>query len=79
MVSQFSIGEEVRIDIPDKTDPDFEEYHGRSGQVVNIFRDNLRMATERSSDGFLYTIRFDDGTTQSFREKDLRPTIGTDE
>jgi ribosomal protein L21E len=35
-VQRFDEGDRVRIDIPDETDPDFEAYHGETGEVVAV-------------------------------------------
>jgi len=35
-MNRFPRGDEVRIDIPDETDPDFDVYHDRRGEVVDV-------------------------------------------
>jgi hypothetical protein len=33
-------GTEVQVDIPDRADPDFEQYHRRCGTIIAIVEDN---------------------------------------
>ena len=40
-MSEFGQGDRVRIDIPDETDPDHEQYHGQHGTVIKIISDDL--------------------------------------
>lgn len=65
-------GDKVRVDIPDKTDPDFETYHDRHGEVVEIIEDDASNTTADVRDDVLYRVRFDDGSTMDFRWRDLR-------
>jgi hypothetical protein len=44
-MSEFHVGDRVRIDIPDETDPDHERYHGEHGQIVDILEDEAGMLT----------------------------------
>jgi len=39
-MQHFSKGDRVRIDIPDETDPDHEQYHGVHGHVVRVLTDD---------------------------------------
>jgi hypothetical protein len=34
----IEVGDRVRIDIPDETDPDYNRLHGRRGEIVVILR-----------------------------------------
>ena len=54
-------GTEVRIDIPDRTDPDFERYHRRCGTVVVTVEDDASEPTGDDCDDALYHVEFDDG------------------
>jgi len=38
MTKRFEVGDRVRIDIPDQTDPDFERLHGLMEQSSKSFR-----------------------------------------
>lgn len=66
-------GTEVRVDIPDKTDPDFERYHRRCGTIVATVKDDVSELTGDDRDNVLYRVEFDDGEQQDFRWRDLRP------
>jgi len=35
-MTDFSAGNAVRIDIPDETDPDHNQYHGDHGHIIDI-------------------------------------------
>jgi hypothetical protein len=65
-------GTEVRVDIPDKTDPDFERYHRRCGTIVAIVEDDASELTGDDRDDVLYRVEFNDGEQQDFRWRDLR-------
>lgn len=60
-------GTKVRVDIPDKDDPDFEQYHRRCGTIVTTVEDNAGELTRDERDNALYRVDFDDDTTQDFR------------
>lgn len=70
---RFDLGDRVRIDIPDTTDPDFDNFHGRTGNIVKIFTDDLAEETADTRDSRLFTVQFNDGSTKDFRWRDLRP------
>jgi hypothetical protein len=65
-------GTEVRVDIPDKADPDFERYHRRCGTIVAIVEDDAGELTGDDRDDVLYRVEFNDGEQQDFRWRDLR-------
>jgi hypothetical protein len=66
-------GAEVRVDVPDKNDPDFERYHRRCGTIVATVEDDVSELTGDDRDDVLYRVEFDDGERQDFRWRDLRP------
>jgi hypothetical protein len=66
-------GTEVRVDIPDATDPDFGRYHRRCGTIVVIVEDDASELTGDDRDSVLYRVEFNDGERQDFRWRDLRP------
>jgi len=68
------IGDRVRIDIPDKTDPDFE-YHGEYGEIVDIFKDDAGATTGDERDSDIYRVEVDSGDVVDLRWRDLRPSI----
>jgi ribosomal protein L21E len=37
---KFEVGNHVRIDIPDETNPDYSWFHGRHGEIVSILEDD---------------------------------------
>ena len=42
---RFEVGDRVRIDIPDKDDPDYERLHRKHGTIVEIFEDDAGQET----------------------------------
>lgn len=70
---RFADGDRVRIDIPDETDPDHNQFHGRAGTVVETTTDEANQQTGDERDAVVYTVEFDDGTVMTFRWRDLRP------
>ena len=74
-MKQLSEGNHVRIDIPDKADPDHQEYHGEHGQIVAVLSDDVDTLTADERDAQLYRVEFDSGETADFRWRDLRPPL----
>jgi len=72
-MNRFKPGDRVRIDIPDKTDPDHELYHGRHGEVVKLLEDDASEVTGDDRDSLIHRIRLDDGERVDLRWRDLRP------
>lgn len=72
-MQRFEIEDRVRIDIPDETDPDHERLHGTHGTVIRIFEDEAERETGDPRDSFIYSVELDDGSTEQFRWRDLRP------
>jgi ribosomal protein L21E len=73
MTNQFGKGAAIRIDIPDTSDPDFDRYHGRTGEIIKFLEDSAGMETGDSRDGTIYRVEFEDGEVADFRWRDLRP------
>lgn len=71
----FQEGDRVRIDLPDETGLDHEQYHGRHGTVRQLIDDAAGEFTGDERDSVIYRIGFDDGHTADFRWQDLRPPI----
>lgn len=69
----IEVGERIRVDIPDESDPDHDVYHGRHGTVVRMLGDDAAEETGDSRDSTLYRVEFEDGTHADFRWRDLRP------
>ena len=75
---RFEIGDRVRIDIPDQTDPDHDRLHGRRGRVVDILEDDAGQETSDQRDSHLFNVELEDGTVEDFRWGDLRPAPESD-
>ncbi|WP_345782514.1 hypothetical protein [Halostagnicola sp. A-GB9-2] len=70
----LDVGDEVRVDIPDKDDPDFERLHGRHGTVVEVLEDDAGFVTGDPRDSLLYRIELTKGDEAvDVRWRDLRP------
>lgn len=54
-------GTEVRVDIPDRADPDLDAYHRRCGTIVAVVEDDASELTGDDRDDVLYRVEFDDG------------------
>jgi len=71
-MAAFEIGDRVRVDIPDETDPDFE-WHGKHGIVVEVLEDDADELTGDAADGRIYRIDLENAETQlDLRQQDLR-------
>lgn len=77
IMRRFEKGDRVRVDIPDKSDPDYEQFHGHHGEVVEIIEDDAGLETGDVRDSHLFGIEFGDGTVHHFRWRDLRPVSGS--
>lgn len=72
---RFEKGDRVRVDIPDETDPDHDEFHGEHGTVIDVIEDTAGEATGDDRDSYLFRIELDSGATIDLRWRDLRPPI----
>lgn len=72
-MQRFEEGDRVRIDIPDETDPDFENFHGENGKVVEVIKDDAGVTTGDERDSLIFRVELDEGETADFRWRDLRP------
>ena len=70
---RFEVGDCVRVDIPNRDDPDFDHYHGRTGEVAEVIEDDAGETTGDERDSYLFAIEFENGETEHFRWRDLRP------
>lgn len=75
---EFEEGDYVRIDIPDKTDPDYDEYHDQYGIIQKILEDDADELTHDPRDVYLFRVEFEDGSTNDFRWRDIRPAQNPD-
>ena len=74
-MSQYDVGERVRIDIPDESDPDHEQYHGEHGQIADILEDEAGSLTGDELDSLIYQIQLDNGDNIDVRHRAIRPPI----
>lgn len=68
---QYEVGDLVRVDIPDESDPDFE-YHGEVGEVIEIIEDDAGLETGDERDSYIFAVEIESGVGH-FRWRDLRP------
>lgn len=68
----LQVGDRVRIDIPNKDDPDHDRLHGKHGTIVDKLEDDAGKETGDPRDSYLYVIELDD-TIEHLRWRDLRP------
>lgn len=72
---RFDQGDRVRIDIPDKNDPDHSDHHGAHGVVVAILQDDAGALTGDERDSTIYRVELESGEHHDFRQFDLRPPL----
>jgi len=70
---RFEVGDQVRVDIPDKSDPDHERLHRKRGTVVDILEDDAGQETGDSRDSHLFEVELEKGDSEHLRWRDLRP------
>jgi len=70
---RFKVGDKVRVDIPDETDPDYDRLHGRHGEIIAILKDDAGAVTGDTRDAALYRVQLSDGSETDVRWRDLRP------
>jgi hypothetical protein len=58
----FTTGDYIRVDIPDRDDPDFE-LHGEQGTVIAVFDDDAGSETGDIRDSQPYPVEIDDGAS----------------
>ena len=68
----YEVGDRVRIDIPDETDPDFT-YHRQHGTVAAVMEDSAAEVTGDERDGIIYRVRLESGEEIDVRWRDVRP------
>lgn len=73
-MKRFDVGDSVRIDIPDETDPDFEHLHACEGTVVEIIEDDAGVDTGDERDNVIYRVVLAGREERvDVRWRDLRP------
>ncbi|MCL9814407.1 hypothetical protein AArcSt11_12170 [Natranaeroarchaeum aerophilus] len=50
------------MDVPDKTYPDYERFHGRCREVIEVLEDAASDLTGDERNDVLYRVKFDDET-----------------
>ncbi len=65
-------GDRVRVDIPDRDNPDFH-FHREHGTVVDVLEDEAGSATGDNRDSKIYRVEVESGGVMDFRWRDLRP------
>lgn len=70
-------GDQVRIDIPDESDPDFQ-YHRSTDRVTAVIKDDAASETADPRDTRLYQVELDSGEQVDFRWRDVRPYSDSD-
>jgi ribosomal protein L21E len=70
---RFEVGDRVRIDIPDKGDPDHSRLHGCRGTIVAILEDDAGRETGDDRDSYLFEVELERGDSEHLRWRDLRP------
>lgn len=71
-MERFKNGDEVRIDIPDRNDPDFR-FHRERGEVIKVLMDDAGLETGDKCDSVLYRVKLQTDEIADFRWRDLRP------
>jgi len=71
---RFDIGDDVRIDIPDETDPDHKRLHGGRGTIIQLLEDDAGVVTGDEREGYLFRVELVDGETVDVRWRDIRST-----
>jgi hypothetical protein len=72
-MKRFEVGDRVRLDLPDETDPDHDRLHGLHGQVMEILEDDAGATTGDERDSYLFRVELDKGGIEDVRWRDLRP------
>lgn len=78
-MERFEEGDAVRVDIPDRSDPDYRRLHGERGVVVDVIEDDAGLETGDERDSQLFIVELENGATESLRWRDLRPATLSEE
>jgi hypothetical protein len=74
-MDELNKGDNIRVDIPDETDPDHDAYHGLHGTIVDVLEDDAGRVTGEEREGLIYRVELETGETVDFRWRDLRPPL----
>ena len=72
---EYNTGDRVRIDIPDETDPDHDQYHGKHGRIVDVLNDEAGTLTGDERDSTIYRVQFNNDEELDLRHQSIRPPI----
>jgi len=72
-MKRFSRGDEVRIDMPDVTDRDFEHFHDAEGTIIEVIEDDADAVTGDVRNKYVFRVMLRDGREVDVRWRDLRP------
>ena len=73
--TDYGVGDRVRIDIPNQTDPDHDRYHGEHGQIIDILEDEAGTLTGNERDSIIFRVKFSNGEELDLRHQSIRPPI----
>jgi len=73
MAESYNVGDRVKLLLDKERSPD-NQWHGATGEIIDIQFDDAGTVTGDTKDNFMYKIRLDDGTVPDihFRRKDLK-------
>lgn len=76
-MTEFDVGDRVRIDIPDTSDPDYDRLHGEKGNIEEIIEDDAGEYSGDKRDSYLFEVLTESGSVEHLRWRDLRPVEPT--
>jgi len=72
---EYNSGDRVRIDIPDETDPNHDQYHGEHGTIVDLLEDDDDTLSGERHESIIYRIQLNGGEKIDVRQHVVRPPI----
>lgn len=72
-MKRFKPGDRIRIDIPNKHDPDHNRLHQKRGTIIKVIEDDAGEETGDRRDSYLFRVETDEGDIEDLRWRDLRP------
>lgn len=72
-MKRFQEGDRIRVDIPDKDDPDHDRLHRKRGTIVEILEDDAEKETGDPRDSHIFRVEMDNDGVEHLRWRDLRP------